>query len=54
MAGRRKVSADFVRKVFEKTRSIAETAQRTGRSYVATARRLHRLGLVNTKTSQSR
>ena len=54
MAGRRKVSAEFVAKVYAQTKSVVETARKTGRSYVATARRLNRLGLLNTKTAKSR
>lgn len=54
MAGKRKVSAEFVAKVYAKTGSVAATARKTGRSYVATARRLNRLGVLNTKTAQSR
>jgi uridine kinase len=50
----RKVSDAYVVKVFAETNSIVKTARRISRSYVATARRLHRLGLVNTKTARSR
>jgi hypothetical protein len=54
MPVKRKVSQDAVRKAWGELNSISLVAKRTSRSYTATARRLFRLGLVNTATGRTR
>ncbi len=49
----RKVSDAFITKAFKAIKTISGTARRVGISYVWAARRLQRLGLVNTKTGRS-
>jgi hypothetical protein len=50
----RKVSAEYIAKVYAETKSIWKTAKRVSMSYVGAARLLGKLGLVRTKTSRSR
>jgi hypothetical protein len=66
MATRRKVTNEGIRKAFHSIGTkhpdkvftandvIRFVAKRVSRSFVATARRLHKLGLINTKTARSR
>jgi hypothetical protein len=49
-----KISDAFVVKSFHATGTIKGTAKRVGMSYVGIARRLFKLGLVDTKTARSR
>jgi hypothetical protein len=54
MPVKRKVSQDAVRKAWDELKSISLVAKRTSRSYTATARRLFRLGLVDSATGRTR
>ncbi len=50
----RKASDQAVRNAWAKYGTISRVAQRIGYSVVGAARRLYKLGLVNTKTARSK